>query len=607
LGQNKLTSRQWRHLDKLQQHDYEVKYFPGAANVVADALSRIAYTRQAEPKATPRESEATLSSAPGSINAVELRISASVEWLDDVRAGYLQDDVFGPVLEHLTEAALHHDDDAVKYDRKADSRAARRVRERAKSYSLDDGLLFHKPSGGKLCIPRGLRADVIREAHDAILGGGHTGVVKTAAAVSSRYHWPKMTDSVAEWVAGCDICHRVKHKNARPYGLLQALPVPLERAERVNIDFITKLPASEDGRYDAVATIIDPLTKRARWIPVKEADLTAEKFASAFIAGYVRSRGLPVSIVSDRDTRFTSSFWQSLCTQLGIKLRMSTAYHPQSDGQAEKANATLETFLKAYIAQLKSPKQWSRLLPLAEFTYNAAKHKAIGMSPFEADIGYIPRLPLDLLAPDPRTPASKPGTEYAEQLVKIVRMLRERMEETQLAMVSDANEHRQPHPFRVGDSVFLDTRLLPVGYANVNSAANDSANSRKFQHPYAGPFTLLKKAGENAFVLDIPARWRLHPVFNVSRLKLSRVDHTREHPPPPPLRSTATGAPEYEVETIVEHKGTTVKNLKYLVKWVGYPDPTWEPLANMRGSCDELLGEYHVANGLRVYKWMEGE
>jgi hypothetical protein len=118
---------------------------------------------------------------------------------------------------------------------------------------------------------------------------------------------------------------------------------------------------------------------------------------------------------------------------------------------------------------------------------------------------------------------------------------------------------------------------------------------------------LLKKAGENTFVLNIPTCWRLHPVFNVSRLKLSRVDPTREHPPPPPLRSTATATPEYEVETIVEHKGTTVKNLKYLVKWVGYQDPTWEPLANLQGSCNELLGEYHDANGLRIYKWMEGE
>jgi len=401
-----------------------------------------------------------------------------------------------------------------------------------------------------LCIPKFLRTDVIREAHNTILGGGHGGIAKTAAAVGSRYYWPKLTDSVGEWIAGCDVCHRIKHKNDRPYGLLQALPIPLERAERVNIDFVTKLPTSE-ARYDAVATIINPLMKRARWIPVKEAELTAEKFAMAFIDSYVRSRRLHVSIVSDRYTRFTSSFWQSLCSQLRIKLRMSTAYHPQSDGQEEKANATLETFLKAYISQLKSPEQWSRLLPLAEFTYNAAKHKAIGMSPFEADIGYIPRLPLDLLAPGPRTPNSRPGTEFAERLIKFLQMLRERMEEVQLTMVTEANEHRQPHPFRIGDLVFLDTRLLPVSYANVNSTANDSANSRKFQPPYAGPFTIVKSAGENAFVLDIAAHWRLHPVFNVARLKRSRVDRTCEHPPPPPLRSTTTV--EYEVESIREH------------------------------------------------------
>jgi len=228
--------------------------------------------------------------------------------------------------------------------------------------------------------------------------------------------------------------------------------------------------------------------------------------------------------------------------------------------------------LKAYISQLKSPELWSWLLPLAEFTYNAAKHKAIGMSPFEVDIRYIPRLPLDLLAPGPRTPNSRPVTEFAEPLVKILWMLRERMEEVQLKMVMEVNELCQPHPFRIGDSVFLDTRLLPVGYANVNSTANDSANSQKFQHPYASPFTILKSASENAFVLDILAHLRLHPVFNVAHLKLSRVDRTRKHPPPPPLPSTATV--EYKVESIRKHRGTTVRNLEYLVKWVDYVDPT---------------------------------
>jgi len=172
-------------------------------------------------------------------------------------------------------------------------------------------------------------------------------------------------------------------------------------------------------------------------------------------------------------------------------------------------------------------------------------------------------------------------------------------------MVSEANEHRQPHPFWVGHSVFQDTRLLPIGYTNVNSTANDNVNSQNFQHPFAGPFTILKYAGENAFVLNIPAHWRLHPVFDVTRPQLSKVDKTREHPPPPPLHSTATI--EYKVESICEHRGTTVRDLEYRIKWVGYADHTWEPLVNLRGSSNELLGEYHAANGLRVYRWMERE
>ena len=103
-----------------------------------------------------------------------------------------------------------------------------------------------------------MRADVVREAHDAILDSRHSGIAKTAAVVSSRYYWPKLTDSITEWIAGCDVCHLIKPKNARPYGLQQPLPIPLERAERVNIDFVTKLPTSEAG-HDAVATIIDHL------------------------------------------------------------------------------------------------------------------------------------------------------------------------------------------------------------------------------------------------------------------------------------------------------------------------------------------------------------
>jgi hypothetical protein len=210
--------------------------------------------------------------------------------------------VFEPILQLLQGGEVGRDI-KISTDKKTHW-----TQEWAKAYFLQDGLLFHRASGSTLCNPHSQRLDVIREALDAILRGGHMGIEKTVVVVSSRYYWRRLTDSVANGVTGCDVCQQVKHKNARPYGLLQALPIPSERTERVNIDFITKLPASEDG-YDAVTTTIHPLTKRDRCITVKESELTAEKFMKAFNAGYVRNRGLRPSIMSDRDTRFTSEFW----------------------------------------------------------------------------------------------------------------------------------------------------------------------------------------------------------------------------------------------------------------------------------------------------------
>jgi len=127
-------------------------------------------------------------------------VSASTEWLNNVRKGYGEDTIFSPVLEYLSNSNENE-------DKKTSSKQSCHVKERAKSYILEEGLLYHKPSGGRLCIPKFLRMDVIREAHNAILGGVHSSIAKTAAAVGSQYYWPKLTVSVAEWIAGCDICH----------------------------------------------------------------------------------------------------------------------------------------------------------------------------------------------------------------------------------------------------------------------------------------------------------------------------------------------------------------------------------------------------------------
>jgi len=147
----------------------------------------------------------------------------------------------------------------------------------------------------------------------------------------------------------------------------------------------------------------------------------------------------------------------------------------------------------------------------------------------------------------------------------------------------------------------IDTNKLPVQYANLSTAS-----SRKLQHKYAGPFTLGKQYGENAFeIVDIPRTWQVHNTLNVARFKHCRIDETRPQQPPPPLRSTAHGQ-QWEVEAIRAHRGSAVRDLQYEVKWTGYPETenTWEPLTCLKSTCTELLRDYHQSHGLRLYAWM---
>jgi hypothetical protein len=183
----------------------------------------------------------------------------------------------------------------------------------------------------------------------------------------------------------------------------------------------------------------------------------------------------------------------------------------------------------------------------------------------------------------------------------VLTQLRESLEQAQSAQVHEANKHRIDHHFKSGDRVMIDASKLPVQYANLSTAS-----SRKLQHKYAGPFTLGKQYGDNAFeVIDIPRTWQVHNTFNVSRFKHCHIDESRPQQPPPPMRSTAAGQ-HWEVEAIRSHKGSMLKDLQYEVKWADYSEDenTWEPLCNLKSTATELLGDYHRTNGLRVYAWM---
>ena len=203
------------------------------------------------------------------------------------------------------------------------------------------------------------------------------------------YHWVGLKRDVAKWVAGCPTCQLVKAENQVPSGLLQSLPIPEWKWDMITMDFVTGLPMRE-GK-DAIWVIVDRLTKSAHFLAINKSD-NAAVLAKLYMEQIVRLHGVPVSIVSDRDSKFYSAFWRAMQKSMGTKVHMSTAYHPQTDGQSERTIRTLEDLLRACV--LDWGEKWDQYLHLAEFSYNNSYHASIGMSPYEALYGRPCRTPL---------------------------------------------------------------------------------------------------------------------------------------------------------------------------------------------------------------------
>ena len=631
LKQPKLSSRQMRLLERLQEYNFEIEYLPGAQNYIQDALSRRPDYQDTRPLVmrnptrliTPLAAQGTGSesgkvnkgccstSDTGSISGdifTAMTVNAD-EWLDEIRGGYTEDPYFAEVLTALeSEYTRGNTGSQANKQLKNDflppsTPNLERIKARKRHYSLQpDGLITHSKSG-TLCIPNvgELRHRIMSEAHDTPIGG-HCGIERTASALARRFFWPRMYQEVKQYVRGCASCHRAKPFNQRPYGLLQPLEIPAERWKRINIDFIVKLPKSSSGN-DTIITFIDGLTKRAHWIATCERTLTAERFAEIFVDFYFRLHGLPSDIVSDRDVRFTSDWWQHLTKIWQTKLRMSTAFHPQTDGQAEKANSIVERYLRSFV--LTRPQERDRLLALAEFSYNAHRHKSTGLAPFEADLGYIPRLPMDIIAGRRPLPQSHPtclASSFATTMADILYQLRQALQHTQTQQQKESNTKRQPHPFQTGDKVLINTKNLPLSYGNTApedgemQSPGDYSLRRVLQQKYIGEFTLGKQRGPNAFeIADLPANSRISEIFNVDRLRPSYIDHSRKQPPPPPMRviTQAGTAPvvEYEVERILDWRKNKQGVVEFLVKWVGLDekdDSTWETQAAFTGAKETL-------------------
>jgi hypothetical protein len=192
-----------------------------------------------------------------------------------------------------------------------------------------------------------------------------------------------MKRAVAEYVALCDNCQRVKAERQRPVGLLQPLKIPQWKWEETSMDFIVGLPTTQFG-YDSIWVIVDHFSKVVHFIPVKTTYKGA-KLAELYIARIVCLHGVPKKIVSDRGTQFMSRFWKKVHEAMDTRLNFSSAYHPQTDGEIDRINQILEDMLRA--CALKDSKSWDKCLPYAKFSYNNSYQKSLKMMPFEVLYG----------------------------------------------------------------------------------------------------------------------------------------------------------------------------------------------------------------------------
>lgn len=447
-------------------------------------------------------------------------------------------------------------------------------------FTIKDNLVHFR---NKIYVPKNkeIMRNILRLHHD-LPTRNHPGIANTMEQIRRTYYWPRMQQFISKYIQGCAICQQMKinhHPLVPPLSPIIADKDTYPFAT-VNIDFITDLP--ESNGYDSICVIVDHDCTKAIVLTPCNKTITALDTAQLYIDNVYKRFGLPRKIISDRGPQFASILFRQLCRLLHIKQAMSTAYHPQTDGQAERTNQEIEAYFRIYAAT--HPHHWSRYIPMMEFTHNNRKHSTTEQTPFRLLMGYDPTsFPTEKSEIDSNIPTLQ------SRLIKLLELRSEAEAALTLAQ-EHQRETQESHfqPLKEGQSVWLEApNLRRTGLPS------------KFQSKREGPFKITKKLRDNVYQLDLPAHWKIHPVFHASLLTPNT--ETEEHGPsysqPPP--DLIEGEEEYEVEAILKHQGTG-KRRKYLVKWLGYPTSqnSWEPEDALKNS-QELLSEYRKLHKLR--------
>ncbi|CAJ2667675.1 unnamed protein product [Trifolium pratense] len=477
-------------LAKLLGYQFEVLYKPGPDNKAADALSRC-YGEE-EMKVLMSSSQRLGGQMPfqNLTQDADLDLNVMVsspQWLEGQKLlkEAAQDAQIQKLISELTD--------------NPDSKPG---------YVVQQGILFYH---GRLVIPATSPSIpiLLAEFHSTPIGG-HSGFLRTYRRIAANIYWVGMQKVVRDFVRACDICQRQKYTATTPGGLLQPLPIPNAIWEDLSIDFITGLPKSKG--FEAVLVVVDRLSKYSHFILLKHT-YTAKSVAELFVKEVVRLHGIPSTIISDRDPLFISHFWSELFKLQGTKLKMSSAYHPETDGQTEVINRCLESNLRCFASD--QPKSWAYWISWAEYWYNTTYHILIDKSPFEVVYGRSPPTLLRFLSNETKVAAvALELTERDEAL----NQLKTHLLKAQQQMKIYADKKRRDLHFSVGEWVFL--KLRPHRQHSVIKRINQKLAAR-----FYGPFQIVERVGAVAYKLELPASSKIHPIFHVSLLKKAVGDY----------------------------------------------------------------------------------
>ena len=345
---------------------------------------------------------------------------------------------------------------------------------RDKEWREVNGIIYKER---KIYIPRNekLRVEIIQLHHNMPVGG-HRGQWKMVELVTRNFWQPGVMKEVKQYIERCDTCQHNKNCTEQPAGKLMPNSILEKPQAYISADFITKLPLAQG--YNSILVVVDRLTKMVHFIPTKK-KISVEGLARLFRDNVWKLHGLPEIIISDRGPQFAAGIMQELNRMLGIKSKLLTAFHPQTDGQTERVNQELEQYLRMFIDHRQE--QWPDWLGTVELAYNNKAHSSTKMSPFKANHGQDPRMGFETR----RKGKYKGAEKFVMKIKEIQEEAKAVLGKVQEEMKKYADRKRaEVNKYKVGDLVILSTKDLK--YQMIGR------RTEKLTERFIGPYKIKK-------------------------------------------------------------------------------------------------------------------